>query len=201
MEFDMRLFGMAIGLALALVAPANALSLPSTGTLSFDVMRKGKDIGDHSYSFSGDSGAFTVKVATDIAVKVPLLRMTAYKFHHASTESWKGGKLQQLNSSTDDDGEPHQLKTAGNGALPASLWNDDIVRAGTLMNTIDGKIMKVRVADLGSETVKTRRGAVPAHHYRLSGELARDLWYDADGNLAQVAFKADDGSTVMYIRK
>lgn len=197
----MRLFGMALGLAVALAAPVNALSIPSSGTLNFDVVRKGKDIGDHSYSFSGQEGDFTVNVETDIVVKVPLIRTTAYSFKHKSVESWKGGELQQLSSSTDDDGEPHQLQTTNKGVLPASLWNDDIVRSGKLMNTIDGKIMSVRAADLGLETVKTKRGSVSTHHYQLSGGLARDLWYDGDGNLAQVMFKADDGSTVMYIRK
>lgn len=197
----MRLFGMALGLAVALAAPVNALSIPSSGMLNFDVVRKGKDIGDHSYSFSGREGNFTVKVETDIVVKVPLIRTTAYSFKHKSVESWKGGKLQQLSSSTDDDGEPQQLQTTNKGVLPASLWNDDIVRSGKLMNTIDGKIMSVRAADLGLETVKTKRGSVSTHHYQLSGGLARDLWYDGDGNLAQVMFKADDGSTVMYIRK
>ncbi|MEP0144978.1 MAG: DUF6134 family protein [Roseobacter sp.] len=197
----MRLFGLPLGLVAALAAPVNALSLHSSGSLIFDVVRKGKDIGDHSYKFSGQSGNFTVRVATDIAVKVPLIRTTAYSFKHKSIENWKGGQLQQLSSSTNDDGEPHQLKTANKGALPASLWNDDIVRGGKLMNTIDGKIMSVRTADLGTETIKTKSGSVSAHHYRLSGDLARDLWYDSDGNLAQVMFKADDGSTVMYIRK
>jgi hypothetical protein len=134
-------------------------------------------------------------------VKVPLIRTTAYSVNHASGERWKNGKLQQLSSTTDDDGDPHQLKTSNRGALPASLWNDDILRSGKLMNTIAGTIMSIRAADLGMETVKTRRGSIAAHHYRLSGGLARDLWYDGDGNLAQVAFKADDGSTVMYIRK
>ncbi|QGX99093.1 hypothetical protein EI983_12775 [Roseovarius faecimaris] len=197
----MRLLGLAVGLAVALAAPVHALSIPSNGKLSFDVVRKGKDIGDHTYSFSGTGSSFTVEVATDIAVKVPLIRTTAYSFQHASLETWKSGKLQQISSNTNDDGEPHQLKTAGKGTLPASLWNDDIVRSQKLMNTIDGRMMKVRVADLGAEMVETRRGAVTAHHYRMSGDLARDLWYDADGNLAQVAFKAEDGSTVMYIRK
>lgn len=197
----MRLLGLAVGLAVALAAPVHALSIPSNGKLSFDVVRKGKDIGDHTYSFSGTGSSFTVEVATDIAVKVPLIRTTAYSFQHASLETWKSGKLQQISSNTNDDGEPHQLKTAGKGTLPASLWNNDIVRSQKLMNTIDGRMMKVRVADLGAEMVETRRGAVTAHHYRMSGDLARDLWYDADGNLAQVAFKAEDGSTVMYIRK
>jgi len=197
----MRILGMAVGLAFALAAPANALSLPSSGTLKFDVIRKGKDIGDHSYSFSGSRNAFSVKISTDIAVKIPLIRTTVYSFKHKSTEHWKAGKFKKLNSTTNDDGTPNQLSTASKGALPASLWNDDIVRSGKLMNTVDGKIMSIRVADLGMESVDTKRGKVNAHHYRLSGDLARDLWYDGDGNLARVAFKADDGSTVTYVRK
>jgi len=197
----MRLFGVALGLAVAFAAPVNALSLPSNGKLNFDVVRKGKDIGDHSYEFSGNEGSFTVKVATDIAVRIPLIRTIAYSFEHESVENWEGGKLQLLSSSTNDDGAPQNLKTVNKGALPASLWNDDIVRSGKLMNTIDGTIMSIRVADLGSETVMTKRGQVSTHHYRLSGGLARDVWYDSEGNLAQVMFKADDGSTVMYIRK
>jgi len=197
----MRNLGLAVGLALALAAPAHALSLPKDGTLSFDVIRKGIDIGDHSYRFSGSKNAFSVQVATDIAVKIPLIRTNVYSFNHNSTEQWRAGNLQSLSSKTNDDGTPHQLSTPAKGALPASLWNDDIVRSNKLMNTIDGKIMSVRVVDLGQERVQTKRGKVNAHHYRLSGGLARDLWYDGDGNLARVAFKADDGSTVTYIRK
>jgi hypothetical protein len=197
----MRLLGLVIGLAVAFAAPVSALTLPSNGKLNFDVVRKGKDIGDHSYQFSGSTAAFTVNVSTDVVVKVPLIRTTAYSFKHSSVETWKGGKLQQLNSVTNDDGEPHQLQTGDKGALPASLWNDDTVRTGTLMNTVDGAIMKVRVADLGRESVPVKGGTVNAHHYRISGGLDRDLWYDDSGNLARAAFKADDGSTVTYIRK
>ncbi|MEN8874542.1 MAG: DUF6134 family protein [Pacificibacter sp.] len=197
----MRFFALIIGCAVALAAPVNALSIPSSGKLSFDVVRKGKDIGDHSYSFAGTGNSFTVKVVTDIMVKIPLIRTTVYNFQHESVETWRSGKLQQVNSKTNDNGEPHQLQSSGNGALPASLWNNDVLSSQELINTIDGKMMKVRIADLGKENIETKRDVVAAHHYRTSGDLVRDLWYDAEGNLVRVAFKADDGSTVMYIRK
>ena len=71
----MRLFELIFGLAVILSAPVNALSIPNHGKLSFDVIRKGKDIGDHSYSFSGSAKAFTVTVTTDIVVKLPLIRI------------------------------------------------------------------------------------------------------------------------------
>ncbi len=197
----MRFLGLAVAFTGVLALPASALTLPSNGQLSFDVVRKGKDIGDHSYKFSGHEAAFTVRVSTDVEVKVPLIRTTAYSFRHSSVETWKDGKLQNLKSKTDDDGEPHALSTTSKGALPASLWNDDIVRVGKLMNTIDGKVVNIRVADLGKERVQVKGGQIAAHHYRLSGGVERDLWYDENGNLARVAFKADDGSIVTYIRK
>lgn len=197
----MRILSLAAGLTLALATSVNAASIPAGGQLEFDVVRKGKDIGDHSYRFSGAGDALTVNVETEIAVKVPIIRTTAYSFQHKSVESWANGTLRSVRSATNDDGTPHQLSTDGKGTLPASLWNDDILRANSLLNTIDGSIMNIRVSDLGAEQVVTRSGAIPAHHYRLSGDLSRDLWYDAQGNLAHVSFTAEDGSKVTYVRK
>ena len=197
----MRILGMIMAAVMAIATPVSALTLPASGSLKFDVMRKGNDIGDHSFVFSGADPNFKVQIVTDIAVKLPIIRTTVYSFQHNSTEQWQGGEFNHVTSKTDDDGDPNQLNTAGKGPLPASLWNMDIVHSKKLMNTIDGHIMKVRVADLGMESVRTKRGSVNAHHYRISGDLERDLWYDGDGNLAQVVFKADDGSTITYIRK
>ncbi|MGR3462434.1 MAG: DUF6134 family protein [Roseovarius sp.] len=197
----MRILSLAAGLVLALAPSLNAASIPAGGRLEFDVVRKGKDIGDHGYRFQGSNDALTVNVTTDIAVKVPIIRVTAYSFQHQSVETWSGGKLTSVRSATNDDGTPHQLDTGGKGVLPASLWNDDILDAGKLLNTIDGSIMSIRVSDVGTEQVTTRSGPVATQHYRLSGDLNRDLWYDVQGNLARVSFTAEDGTTVTYVRK
>ncbi len=197
----MRILSLAAGLTLALATSLSASSIPADGHLDFDVVRKGKDIGDHSYDFEGSGNTFIVNVSTDIAVKVPIIRATAYRFQHKSVESWSGARLTAVSSATNDDGTPHKLQTTGNGVLPASLWNDDILRTGKLLNTIDGSIMDITVSDIGAEHVNTRRGPVAAHHYRLSGDLNRDLWYDSQGNLVHVSFTAEDGSTVTYVRK
>ena len=197
----MRIVTLLTAMGLALASPANAATIPSSGRLDFDVIRKGKDIGDHSYKFTGSANALSVQVTTDIVVKVPIIRTTAYSFKHNSVEKWSGNNLVKVSSETNDDGTPHQLSTGGNGVLPASLWNIDAMHNGKLLNTIDGTIMPVRVSDLGTEAVTVKSGQINAHHFRLSKGLNRDLWFDNEGNLARVAFKADDGSTVTYIRK
>lgn len=191
----------ALAATVALALPAMASSIPSQGRLDFDVVRKGKDIGDVSYMFSGTADDFNVNVLTDIAVKVPLLRLNAYVFKQNSIEHWVKGQLTSVRSATNDDGEQHQVNAPAKGLVPGSLWNDDIVRAGKVFNTIDGRVMSVRVIDLGMQPVPVRGGRINAHHYRITGDLDRDVWYDGEGNLAHVSFKADDGSTVTYVRK
>lgn len=191
-------------LCLALSVAGTSVSagtVPASGSLDFDVVRKGKDIGDHSYRFSGTSDALTVTVRTDIAVKVPIIGVNAYHFNHASTEQWKGATLRAISAETDDDGTPHSLNAGASKLLPASLWNIDTVKSSQLLNTIDGHVMRVNVQHIGPEKVTTARGPIVAEHYRLSGDLTRDLWYDQNGSLAYVSFTAEDGSTVLYIRK
>ncbi len=181
-----------VGVSAALATP----SVPASNALTFDVIRKGKDIGDYTIRFQPSGNALTVRLKTDVAVKV--LGITAYSFTQDSTEHWTGGKLTALSSVTDDDGEQHSIKLGASAILPASLWNAAIVKATKAINTIDGRKMNIRVTRIGAEKVKTGHGTVAATHYRLSGDLARDLWYDADGVLVKVAFVGDDGSKVEY---
>lgn len=199
MQTYLRAAGLAAGLAIALAAAGQAASPPPSGRLDFDVMRNGKDIGDHSYVFSGSPAQLQVQVRTDIHVKVPLIHTDFYRFTQQSTEAWRNGQLAKLSSTTDDNGMPHQISLGASQTLPASLWGVDTVKATTLLNTIDGSVMTIRVTDLGPGSAAG--GSVSGHHYRISGDLARDVWYDADGLLAGMTMTAQDGSLVTYLRK
>ena len=187
--------------ALALGASASAslaAAVPANGKLAFDVIRKGRDIGDYTISFRSSGQALSVRLNTNVAVKLPLIGVKVYVFKQDSQERWQGGKLAGLTSTTNDNGEKHNISLGASPLLPASLWNSDIVHAHKVVNTIDGRTMAIKVQGLGSETVKTGHGKKAATHYRISGGLARDLWYGADGTLVKVAFVGDDGSRVEY---
>ena len=193
--------GLALGLALGLTPAAFAAAPPPAGRLAFDVTRKGADIGDHVLSFTGGGADFDVKVATDIAVRVPLIRTKVYSYEQQSSEQWRGGQLVHVVSQTDDDGKAEAIDVPVANLLPGSLWSADTVQATRLINTIDGKTMRVQVADLGTEKIEAGGRGVVARHYRIAGDLDRDVWYDADGYLARLTLVADDGSTVIYVRK
>ena len=199
MKHFLRASGLATGLTLALAAAGQAASPPPSGHLDFDVVRNGKDIGDHSYTFSGPPAQLQVQVRTDVHVKVPLIRANLYTFTHQSTETWQDGHLAKLVATTDDDGTPHSISLGSSQTLPASLWDVDTVKATSLLNTVDGSVMRIRVADLGVGTVVG--GSLSGHHYRISGDLQRDVWYDTNGLLAGLTMTAEDGSQVTYVRK
>ena len=184
-------------------------------TLNYTVTRDGSTIGTHSVDISDDRSQ--VSVETDIAVKV--LFVTAYKFKHTSEEKWQNGQLVAISSTTDDDGTPKELNATLNGGtlkvnsvvkgqdrmqnvaagtLPASLWNPDTVNQSALLNTLDGQVMNIEVENMGAETIETGSGSVQANHYAISGELTRELWFDAQGRLVRMRFPDKTNSEIVY---
>ncbi|MCP5155289.1 MAG: hypothetical protein H6983_14055 [Ectothiorhodospiraceae bacterium] len=205
------------GLALFVAcAAAQAAGIPPTGALEFTVLRNGSEVGHHSVVFSHQGDRVDVAVRTSVNVKIPLVGISVYHFEHEGRESWRDGSLVALTSTTDDDGTAHSLDvrreseglvvrsdvtehTSGPGAIPASLWNPALVQQTALLNTLDGTMMPVTVADLGAESITVHGQPVQARHYAVSGGLARDVWYDSAGVLVQVRFKAKDDSDIQYV--
>lgn len=199
----------------AVSTAAGAVELPRD-PLSFTVLRNGEEVGSHSYRFQPDGDAVKVAIDTNVVVKMALIPV--YRFEHHGQEVWQNGQLVALNSTTNDDGTHHTLKVAGGGAMldvngdgnaarlpaamvPASLWNRATTGQTTLLNTLDGHAMAVRINDLGDDTVSVHGQPRRAHHYAMVGDLARELWYDGSGTLVQVRFKGKDDSDILYVLK
>ncbi|OJX71802.1 DUF6134 family protein [Magnetospirillum sp. 64-120] len=211
----MRFVAFLTPLALSLsLTTGVAIAGTTPGPLDFTVLRNGEAVGAHHLRFqpTSDNG-LQVSVDTNVVVKMAMIPV--YRFEHHGHETWKDGRLVALASETNDDGTHHVLKVDGgdgglsvNGdgktarlaeTLPASLWNDETVKQSTLLNTLDGHAMAVRIADLGADRVAVGNHMVAAHHYAMTGDLSRELWYDASGTLVQVRFKAKDDSDIQYV--
>jgi hypothetical protein len=207
-----RLAALAVPLTLA-AATASAMEVPRE-PLSFTVLRNGDVVGTHSIHFQPQADGVNVAVDTNVVVKMAMIPV--YRFEHHGQETWSRGQLVALNSTTNDDGAKHTLKVSAapgtlevNGddkptrlpavTLPASLWNRATVAQGTLMNTLDGHAMTVHISDLGDETVSVHGQPRHAHHYSMTGDLARELWYDGSGTLVQLRFKGRDDSDIQYV--
>ncbi len=215
--------GGAAGLGLAgvggLAGPGAARAcelFPKVPGWRFLVLRHGSVIGEHGFTFSRRAGDFVVEVAIDIAVD--LLGVTLFRFTHRAEEVWREGWLHALNSVTDDDGSRWRVESERrDGALrgrvngvgfdvsgyviPASLWHRDTPKTQVLFGTIDARTKVVSSDDLGLEPVAVAGGTIEARHFRLSGELERDLWYGPGCDIVKVAFPARDGSLITLQRQ
>lgn len=195
---------------------AMALPVPPSARLAFAIMRKGSQIGTHTLSFATVGNALTVTIAVRIAVYFGPLRV----FHYAldGTESWANGGLVHIATITDNNGHadhmradwhPQGLEVQGSGtqpylappgARPSTHWNSAELN-GPWINPEDGTLVHPHVATLGQDMVPTATTARPGQHYRLSGNVALDLWYEANQQWLSLGFTGKDGSLIRYVRQ
>jgi Family of unknown function (DUF6134) len=204
-------------LALPVGAAGNDLSLPTfppAGRLDYKVVREGSDIGTQSVEFIRNGDRLTVR--THINIVVTILGIPVFRFTHEAEEQWQNGRLITFESKSNDDGEPRavalrlegdRLRGTYNGhildlpatLIPASLWRPDTVQQTILLDPIKGRDRKVTVVDKGIEKIKVHGQVLGAHHYAMTGQIVRDIWYGPDGQVAEVRFPAKDGSEIQVV--
>ena len=199
-------------LAIAMMLCANGLRAePQVQRLSFAIMRNGQQIGQHDMEIARDGGAAIVDFRTQIEVKVMFIK--AYSFSYAGREIWNGDSFASFQSRTNDNGKPHAVtasatadKTAitadgktieaSGNVIPASFWNLAFLTRTSFFHTETGLPLKIMVSDLGVEQIATRMGPKPARHFRLTGGLERDLWFDQTGAPLRYQLKGSDNSVI-----
>ncbi len=189
--------------------------IPANGTFDFAVMRQGSEIGYHRINFRRDGNRLTVDISVDTRVRI--LGVTVYRFVHRSQEVWEGDRLIALKSETDEDGTPHVLTLASNGAalhgvhngkpvvvrgdqIPISLWNPTALTRNQLLNSIHGGLMPTVVTKLARIDVKHRGSTVAAEEYLIDAKPDFKRWvaFDPTGTLIHVRLYGGDGSEVTY---
>jgi hypothetical protein len=194
-------------------APPDPLKLYG-GDIVFSVWRSGSEIGQHRVTFAREDGALTVRSVLDLVVK--LLGIPVYRYKYQSNEVWRDGTLTRLDSSIDDNGTPSKVEarqddgkltvagskgheTVTGPILPSTHWNPQTIEADRLLNTLDGKIETVKLVPEGVESVPVGNGQVQATHYRYTGDIQAESWYDAAGHWVKLRFPGTDGTLIDYV--
>ena len=181
--------------------------------LSYEIRKDGQAIGTEKVRVARD-GEFSV-VEVENHTRTTVLFMD-FVFDQTRREEWQGATLRRMVADTNDDGTRSHLEAVrGDGewtitvngvterrpgdSLPLALWTVKVVEAPSLFGTIDAAAYRIEVARLGEETLFVAGGAVAASHYRLSGDIDRDLWYGADGTLLKTTFKRK-GFPIEFVR-
>jgi hypothetical protein len=197
--FSRHLFGLALVGAAALPATAD------TSTVTYSILKEGEKIGSETYQLDRDGEHIAVHLAVESHVRILFLD---FNYHHARSESWNGERLERLVADTDDDGTKHHVEAIPDGkgglsltsdgkaiALPAdtfplAMWRKAMLGHPTLFALeSDDQPYHVSFKDLGSDAVLIGAIKVDCQHVAMTGDVDRDLWYDADGMLAKVTFR------------
>jgi hypothetical protein len=192
------------------------LPVPRGDQLAFRLIRHGSAIGSHVVTFRRDGEALSVDIAVDVLVKfgpIPLVRYT-----HRNRETWSRDRLVGLSADTNRNGTRLRmsarwtdagLAVEGSGtrpyiapenALPTTYWNPRML-LGPMIGTQDGGLVKPVVVPEPTAPIHLASGDdIHAKHYKLTGDLDLDLWYDPSDTWAGMQFAVDDGSVITYER-
>ena len=182
-------------------------------TWRYSITRNGDQIGSHAIEINRAGPETSVSISTDLTVKV--LFITAYHFQHAASERWVNGRLVAFNSTTDNNGTLHKLSAAMKSSglemdadgkavhldqniMPGSLWNAELLKRTTMLDTQEGEVLPLSVVDAGVEELMIRNQPVKARHYTLKSKWSQEVWYDDRQRLVQAKFVGSDGSVIMY---
>jgi Domain of unknown function (DUF6134) len=212
----MRAVSLALGGLVVVAAtglPAAAGAQTNATLLHFAVTRNGEPIGSSTIRLQRDGDKTIARSATHIAVKI--LDWTVYRFDQTETEDLSDGRLQAMNTVTDDNGTVHRVAARRSGdvisvdadgritevppnLIPASPWNASLIHERVALNPQDGSITPVAVVDHGEEQLVLQGRPTTAHHYSIRTSFPQDVWYDQQRRLVKVEMHGSDGSMIQY---
>jgi len=187
-----------------------------TGRYVFDVTRNGDPIGTQIVEIKQQGD--TVISTTESKIAVKLLGIVVYRLHQVLTETYKGGRLIAVSGETVD-GSGRRLaeltRDAGDhwtgrfnkeqrafdcDCEATPMWHIETMQHTDLIEASQAMLRAVTITDRGMETIDLPEGKVETHHFSVHGdEIARDVWYDANGNLVSAKQLGSDGSKIVQI--
>jgi hypothetical protein len=198
--------------ALATGMVPRSLRAIGVSTIAFKVLRNGRPLGQHQVRIehTGDE----IRIGIDIRLDVRFAFIPVYAYRHRNDEVWRGGRLQSLDTTTDDNGTPHRVQgraaggrflvesSAGSldlpaGIMPTSYWHPDSLARDRWLDTQSGRLIEARVELLGPEQLEAGGHVIEAERFRLDGDLALDIWY-RNGAWVGLRFSGPDGSVIDY---
>lgn len=178
-------------LATGLYAPALAAGKASR---RFTVLRAGDPMGEHVLDAVQTADGF--EIAIDIALKVKVLGITAYRYEMENREVWKAGRLVSLNSKVNDDGTKDfatgkqaggELDIKGSRfsgkvsgeAVTTTYYTTRFIDRRPWISTQSGAPLDIAIKPEGR-----------SNWWQVTGELETKLGYDGRGEWVNCEFDA-----------
>jgi hypothetical protein len=183
--------------------PAHAQTAVKEELREFEILVKDKPAGKSTLRISDlDDG--TTRVVSAVHVKLDYL-VFVYRYDFSGQETWRGGRLISSENRATDDGKRfdasarfeasgYRVEANGRGrGEPVIDMTTDYWRAPemnenrrlALMNADRGTIQMARVERLAPEQLMLGSQQVNCSHYRFSGDVQAELWFDGQNRIVR----------------
>jgi hypothetical protein len=173
------------------------------------------DVGSHVITFACDGDDLVVE--TRVEGEVTVLAIPIFKRQATYREVWREGRLIGFDSRFVDNGEVYEVRARADGdhtvidgrrgriEAPATIvpnhpWNSAVLERTLLFDIQRGRLQRVRVTPAGTDRITVAGRAVAARKYVVTGDLERELWYDAAGNWLRSRLE-HDGAAITLTRR
>ena len=187
----LALTGAGLTMALLPAGPASA----SAASRQFAVKLGRKTVGNSTVRLSRSGSRVDAEIEVNLNLNV--LGLIKFDYQLINRESWRDGVLQEMRSSTNNngdqeyanarrtgsgleiDGSRHQGVLAGNPAT-TSYFTTDFLERSTWINTQNGRVFNPSIGRVGAANFATNEGDVPCTRYAVRGGVNSDLYYDSN---------------------
>ena len=191
------------------VSPAVALD---EGLSEYVVKRNGEPIGTLKINLKKNGERLIA--TSDYSIKVKLLAIVLYRYDKKMVEIYENGRLVAYETDIDDNGtksrmtvarageklaitSPKGSLTVPNGLIPTTYWPPKTVTQRQMIGSSDGILVNVSPSTPVSEDLKMDGRTLKTNRYEITGDLKRDLWYDAGtGHWLKMKLIASDDSVI-----
>jgi hypothetical protein len=197
-------------------AADNMPPVPDSMRLDYVIKRNGDPIGSHVIAFKRDKGDLLVDTTIKVAVRI--MFVTVYRYEKTARETWRDGKVVAYRADTNDDGDPIKGRVglgpkglvaqgpkgrviAPSGTMISGYWNIATVKQTALIDSENVTLVPIEVQGGEPANITIGDRKFTTRHFRITGELARDLWYGRDGLLIKMRAIGSDGSVIDTDRK
>lgn len=199
---------------IALTSPGFAAPGDHAGQYTFTVLKDGDPVGRHRIAFDREDDRIEIREETEIEVRFAMIPV--YSFEHEGRQVWQDGRAVRIDATTNDNGEKFDISVRANGngyvrtvngrvdkfdesTTVLAFWNRDTLKHHAFFSAVEDKTLDASFTFVGQEKITLAGEEVDAEHYRMVGDEERELWYDAKGHVAKVAFRRQ-GSEIEYVR-
>ncbi len=190
--------GALLAAALTAVVPATAEAI-TPGRTSFQIMMGSQPVGTHAVTVTGNRAAATVRVTIDMAGRIGPVR---FSYAHRCEETWRNGALASLSCTDRENDRTSSVTVQLAGAvlridgsafdgeapattLPSSWWNAGVTSQTRLIDTRNGRLIRINATRVGTDTV----AGASATRWRVRGAIDKDIWYDSAGRWVKSSFR------------